>query len=79
MTARESRLAILIEALSRYARPRPRPLLGQYRRYGEARIELDLRQRYYLARGSRGDTLIPHDDFLEEVETILSLCTSDSQ
>ena len=72
-------MAVLIAALSRYARPRQRPLLGQYRRYEEVRIELDLHQRYYLARGSLGDTLIPYDDFLEEVETILSICTNKSR
>jgi len=50
---------------------------GLYRRYEEARLDLDLEQRYYLARGSRGETLIPYDDFLEEVETTLAVCTGE--
>lgn len=66
----------MIERLSRYLVPRNRPLVGRYRRYDEVRASLDLDSSYYLARGSGGPELIPYDDFLEEVETTLWLCTN---
>lgn len=69
-------MAVLIERLSRLARPRERPQVGRFRRYDEARPGLELGSAYYLARGSRGPTLIPYDDFLEEVERTLWLCTN---
>ncbi|WP_457631595.1 hypothetical protein [Oceanithermus sp.] len=70
------RLAALIERLSRRARPRPRPPVSRWRRYEEVRLELDLEARYYLASGGNGKILIPHDEYLEEVERILLFCTN---
>lgn len=65
----------MIEGLSFYIKPRLRLQPGRYRRYDETRTSLNIESKYYLARGSRGPTLIPYDDFLEEVEKTLWICT----